>query len=57
MYTEVEITFVVRGESINPENVARAIELSETIYCSASQMFHRSGAKIHTSYRIEETAV
>lgn len=57
VYTEVEITFVVRGESINPDNVARAIELSETIYCSASQMFQRAGAKLHTSYRIEETAV
>lgn len=57
VYTEVDITFVVRGESINPENVARAIELSETIYCSASQMFQRSGAKINTGYRIEETAV
>ena len=57
VYTEVEITFVVRGESINPDNVARAIELSETIYCSASQMFQRAGAKLHTNYRIEETAV
>ena len=54
VYTEVDITYVVRGESIKEENVARAIELSEAIYCSASQMFHRSGAKINTSYRIEE---
>ena len=57
VYTEVTITFIVRGESINEENVARAIELSETIYCSASQMFHRAGTKINTSYRIEDTAV
>ncbi|MCP4419874.1 MAG: OsmC family protein [Chloroflexi bacterium] len=57
VYTEVEITFVVRGESINPKNVARAVELSETTYCSASQMFQRAGVKIQTSYRIEETAV
>ncbi|MCA9943021.1 MAG: OsmC family protein [Ardenticatenaceae bacterium] len=57
VYTEVDITFVVRGVDIKEENVARAIELSETIYCSASQMFHRSGTKINTSYRIEETAV
>ncbi|WP_420631936.1 OsmC family protein [Candidatus Leptofilum sp.] len=54
VYTEVEITFVVRGENIQEENVARAIELSENIYCSASQMFHRSGTKINSSYRIEE---
>ncbi|WP_420643036.1 OsmC family protein [Candidatus Leptofilum sp.] len=54
VYTEVDITFVVRGENIKEENVARAIELSENIYCSASQMFHRSGTKINTNYRIEE---
>ena len=54
VYTDVEIIFVMRGESINEDNVARAIELSETLYCSASQMFHRSGTKIKTSYRIEE---
>ncbi|VAW31768.1 OsmC/Ohr family protein [hydrothermal vent metagenome] len=54
VYTEVEITYVVRGESINPDNVARAIELSKTIYCSASQMFQRAGTKLHTNYRIEE---
>lgn len=54
VYTDVTITFVVRGEDIKEENVARAIELSETIYCSASQMFHRSGTKISTGYRIEE---
>jgi putative redox protein len=55
VYTEVDITYVVRGESINEDNVARAIELSQNIYCSASQMFHRSGTKISTHYRIEET--
>ncbi|MBK8900937.1 MAG: OsmC family protein [Anaerolineaceae bacterium] len=54
VYTEVDIVYVVRGEAINEDNVARAIELSETIYCSASQMFHRSGTKINTSFRIEE---
>ncbi len=54
VYTEATITYVVRGQQIKEENVARAIELSENIYCSASQMFHRSGTKINTSYRIEE---
>ena len=54
VYTEVDITYVVRGESINEDNVARAIELSQNIYCSASQMFEQSGTKINTSYRIEE---
>lgn len=57
VYTEVDITYVVRGENIKEENVARAIELSEDIYCSASQMFRRSGTTVTSSYRIEETAV
>jgi len=56
VYTEVDITYVVRGENIKEENVARAIELSEEIYCSASQMFRRSGTNVTSSYRIEETA-
>lgn len=57
VYTEVDITYVVRGESIEEEKVARAIELSQGVYCSASQMFERSGTKVSTHYRIEETAV
>ena len=54
VYTEVTITYIVQGESVSQESVARAIELSETVYCSASQMFRRSGTKITSSYRIEE---
>lgn len=54
VYTEVTITYIVRGKNLDEERVARAVELSEDIYCSASQMFRRSGAKINSSYRIEE---
>ena len=54
VYTEVDITYVVRGSNIDEERVARAVELSEDIYCSASQMFRRSGTKVNSSYRIEE---
>lgn len=54
VYTEVDITFIVRGQSIEPDKVARAIELSQTIYCSASKMFERAGTKLNTTYRIEE---
>jgi putative redox protein len=56
VYTDVTITFVVRGENIDPEAVERAIELSHTKYCSASAMFQRSGAEVKTAYRIEEIA-
>jgi putative redox protein len=54
VYTEATITYVVRGTNLDEEKVARAVELSEDIYCSASQMFRRSGTKINSSYRIEE---
>ena len=54
VYTEVTITYIVRGKNLDEERVARAVELSEDIYCSASQMFRRSGTKINSSYRIEE---
>ena len=54
VYTEATITYIVRGKNLDEERVARAVELSEDIYCSASQMFRRSGTKINSSYRIEE---
>lgn len=54
VYTKAHITYVVRGEGINPAAVEQAIELSETKYCSASVMFQRSGTEVTTDYRIEE---
>ncbi len=53
VYTEATITYIVRGEDVDPEAVARAIELSETKYCSASAMFQRAGTQITTRYLIE----
>lgn len=54
VYTHVTLTYVVRGQNINPQAVMRAIELSEEKYCSASIMFRRAGAVITSTYRIEE---
>ncbi len=54
VYTEATILFILRGESIDPEAVERAIELSQSKYCSASIMFKRAGCKVTTEYRIEE---
>lgn len=56
VYTDVEVTYIVSGENIDPAAVERAIELSETKYCSASAMFQRSGTKLTTAYRIQDTA-
>jgi putative redox protein len=56
VYTHVTITYVVRGENIDPAAVERAIDLSKSKYCSASAMFERSGTEVVSAYRIEEAA-
>ncbi|MCO5204377.1 MAG: OsmC family protein [Anaerolineae bacterium] len=57
VYTEVDITFVIKGEDISPAAVERAIQLSQETYCSASIIFQRAGVDVRTSYRIEEVEI
>ena len=52
-YTDIELEFVVRGRNLSPKAVERAIELSESKYCSASASL-KPKASIFTRYRIEE---
>jgi putative redox protein len=35
-YTDIAIEFVVRGRNVSPASLARAVELSETKYCSVT---------------------
>ena len=51
IYKEIEVTYLVWGDGINPKSVERAITLSQKKYCSVSQMLC-SVAAIHTSYKI-----
>ena len=52
-YTNIEVTYIVTGRGIDPEAVRRAIELSETKYCSVSATV--SGvAKITSRFEIRE---
>lgn len=53
VYTEADIVYIVRGVNIDPAAVEKAIQLSESKYCSASTMFKRSGTAITHTYRIE----
>ncbi|MBN1977027.1 MAG: OsmC family protein [Anaerolineae bacterium] len=53
VYTKIHVEYVVTGKGVKPEAVARAIELSETKYCSAMAML-RQTAEITTSYRLVE---
>ena len=52
-YTNIEVIYVVTGRGIDPGAVRRAIELSETKYCSVSATMGE-GAKITTRFEIRE---
>jgi putative redox protein len=56
IYTEIEVTYLVWGEGIDPTSVERAIQLSEEKYCSVSAMLRQS-AQIRTSYQILDPEV
>ena len=51
-YTHIRIEYVLRGRGIKTKDVERAIELSETKYCSATASLN---ASFEHSYRIVET--
>jgi putative redox protein len=52
VFTKIHLEYVVRGSDIRPEDVVRAIELSESKYCSVSAML-RPAIPITWTYRIE----
>jgi len=54
-YTQLNVKHIVRGYNVSAQAVARAIELSETKYCSVAATL-RGSANIMSSYEIiEET--
>jgi putative redox protein len=52
VFTHIVIEYIVTGKNIDPAAVARAVELSETRYCSASAML-RKAAQIEHKITIE----
>jgi putative redox protein len=44
VYTDIRVNFIVTGRGVDPEAVRRAIELSETKYCSVSAMLEKTAA-------------
>jgi putative redox protein len=52
VYTSIHVDYVFRGDGLKAVDVERAIELSETKYCSVSAMLRSSVALTH-SYRME----
>jgi putative redox protein len=55
IFTEIQLEYVFYGDGINPADVERAIELSETKYCAVSAIL-RASAPIKHSYRIVPSA-
>jgi len=51
VYTDIEVEYVVTGRGLSEEKVRRAVDLSQTTYCSASIMLGKT-ATITNSIRI-----
>lgn len=52
VFTKIHLEYVIRGKNIRTVDVERAIELSQTKYCSVTAMLRKS-AEITHSYRLE----
>lgn len=48
VFTHIRIHFVLNGEDLSEKQVARAVELSATKYCSASIMLGKAAEISHT---------
>jgi putative redox protein len=55
-FTDIHLHYVVEGIGLDESKVARAIELSETKYCSVAATV-RGVANLTHSFEIAETAV
>lgn len=53
VFTHITLEYIVRGRGVEPEAVARAIELSQTKYCPVHAML-RGSVPITSGFRIEE---
>lgn len=53
VFTTITVEHIVTGHAVNPQAVARAIELSATKYCGAGAMLGKTAALTHT-FRIME---
>jgi len=55
-YTRLEVKHIVRGRDLSEQAVARAIELSDTKYCSVAATL-RGSAEIVSSFEIVEDEI
>ncbi len=52
VFTDIHLHFVVTGKDVKDAQVAKAIELSATKYCSVSKMLEAGGVVITHDYEI-----
>lgn len=51
VYTKIQLEYIAYGEGVSEKSLARAIELSESTYCSANAMLSKTAEITHT-YRV-----
>jgi len=52
VWTEVTMKYIFKGKNLDESSISKAIELSQTKYCSVYAMFKRSGVKIDHSFEL-----
>ena len=55
VFTRIHLHFIVKGRGLDPNKVARAIDLSVDKYCSATAMLEKT-AKVTHDFEVIETA-
>jgi len=54
VFTKIHIEYVFQGRNLQKEPIEKAIELSQTKYCSVTKMLEKA-AEVSHSYKIVET--
>ncbi|MCB1683950.1 MAG: OsmC family protein [Pseudomonadales bacterium] len=54
VFETIHLHFVVTGNGLDPEKVARAVSLSADKYCSASRMLEKGGVKISHDFEVRD---
>ena len=57
VFTKIQLHFVVQGEGISEQHVARAVQLSAEKYCYASKMLEAGGVEITHSFEIQAVSI
>ena len=55
VFTRIHLHFIVKGRDLDPNRVARAIDLSVEKYCSATAMLEKTATVTH-DFEVVETA-